>query len=357
MVTIGTLGSHSALEVCEGATAEGLQNIVVAQRGREKPYIYYKKTEDRKLGVVDEILLVEKFSEITEKRCVNYLKRRNTVFVPNRSFAVYVGYHNIEKNFPVPIFGNKFLLRAEERNVEKNQSYLLERARIPKPKTFKPERIDKLVIVKVSEAKRIYERAFFFASDYAEYKAKSSEMIKKGVITKQALDEAVIEEFVVGAHFNFNFFYSPIHERLELLGIDTRRQTNLDGFLRLPADQQLELLKRMRLTTIEIGHIASTLRESFLEKVFTYAERLVETVKREYKHGLIGPFALQGAVSEEGGEEFYCFDVSFRIPGSPGTRFTPYSYYLFREGTSFGKRIAMEIKDAKKQERLREVVT
>ena len=50
---------------------------------------------------------------------------------------------------------------------------------------------------------------------------------------RKAWREATIEEFVVGAPVNFNFFWSPLTGELELLGTDTRRQTNLDGFLRM----------------------------------------------------------------------------------------------------------------------------
>ena len=50
---------------------------------------------------------------------------------------------------------------------------------------------------------------------------------------------------------------------------------------------------------------------------------------------------------EEKGEKFICFDISMRMPGSPGTRFTPYSEYLFRQSISFGRRIALEIKESK----------
>ncbi|MEK7137636.1 MAG: DUF1297 domain-containing protein [Patescibacteria group bacterium] len=45
------------------------------------------------------------------------------------------------------------------------------------------------------------------------------------------------------------------------------------------------------------------------------------------------------------------------MPGSPGTRFTPYSGYLYGEPLSYGERIAMEIQQAVKQGRLEEVVT
>lgn len=110
-------------------------------------------------------------------------------------------------------------------------------------------------------------------------------------------------------------------------------------------------------STIEVGHIACTLRESLLEQVFELGERFVHAVGKEYKHGLIGPFALQGAFVEEGKEEFVCFDVSMRMPGSPGTRFTPYSGYLYRESVSFGRRIAMEVKEAEKTKKMDEITT
>lgn len=359
--TIATLGSHSALDVSEGAKQEGFNTLVVAQRGREKTYLSYYRTRKRKdreteIGVVDEVMLLGNFKEIIAKQ--DFLLKRNSIFVPNRSFAVYVGYDAIENDFKVPVFGNKFLLRAEERDASKNQYDLLRKAGIRTPKTFRrPDDIDRLAIVKVSEAKRTYERAFFLARSPDEYADRSLALIKDKRITEEQLAKAKIEEYVVGAHFNFNFFYSQINEELELLGIDTRRQTNLDGFLRMPADAQLELLKMQQPSTIEVGHIACTLRESLLEQVFEIGEKFVRAVKSEYKGGLIGPFALQGAFVEEGKEEFSCFDVSFRMPGSPGTRFTPYSGYLFRESVSFGRRIAMEVKEAEKEKKIDLITT
>lgn len=359
--TISTLGSHSALDVCEGAKREGFQTLVVAQKGREKTYLGPYRTrlrEDGEVGVVDELLLLNSFGEITKKQNLDFMKQRNAIFVPNRSFAVYVGYDAIEKDFSIPVFGNKFLLRAEERDAKKNQYYLMDKAGMRTPKKFKsPKDIDRLCIVKVSEAKRTYERAFFLARDYGEYVRTSEALVKSGKTTRAQLEKAKIEEYIVGAHFNLNFFYSPVHGELELLGIDTRRQTNLDGYLRMPADVQLELLKVAQPSTIEVGHIACTLRESLLEQVLELGERFVHAVEKEYKDGLVGPFALQGAFVEEGNEEFVCFDVSLRMPGSPGTRFTPYSGYIFRENMSFGRRIAKEIKQAERQKRMAEITT
>ncbi|VVC04370.1 5-formaminoimidazole-4-carboxamide-1-(beta)-D-ribofuranosyl 5'-monophosphate synthetase [Candidatus Bilamarchaeum dharawalense] len=359
--TISTLGSHSALDVSEGAKKEGFRSLVVAQRGREKVYLGPYKTRKRgkkEIGVIDELLLLGKFNEILTPGNREFMKKRNCIFVPNRSFAVYVGYEGIEKEFDIPVFGNKYLLRAEERDVPKNQYYLMEKAGVRTPKQFKsPKDINKLSIVKVSEAKRTYERAFFLARNFEEYTERSEALIKSGKTTREQLQKAKIEEYIVGAQFNLNFFYSPVHEELELLGVDTRRQTNLDGYLRMPADVQLDLLKMQQPSTIEVGHIACTLRESLLEQVYEVGENFVRAVQKEYKNGIIGPFALQGAFVEEEGEKFVCFDVSLRMPGSPGTRFTPYSEYMFRESISFGRRIAMEIKDAQKAKMMDKITT
>ena len=359
--TITTIGSHSALDVCEGAKTEGFNTLVVCQKGRDATYSKYYKTRKRggeEIGVVDEVILLDKFKDMANEENQKIMKEKNSVFIPNRSFAVYVGYDNIENKFSVPILGNKYLLKAEERNVEKDQYYLMEKAGVRFPKVIdSPDKIDTLSIVKVSEAKRSYERAFFLARNPDEYKEKSEALLKEGKITKEGLEKAKIEEYIVGAHFNFNFFYSPLSDELELLGIDTRRQTNLDGFLRLPADQQLELLKHAQPSTIETGHIACTIRESLLQQALEQGQKLVDAAKKEYSPGIIGPFALQGAMEEKDGERFVCFDVSLRIPGSPGTRFTPYPEYLFRKSISFGRRIAMEIKEAEKTNQIVKLTT
>jgi len=239
-------------------------------------------------------------------------------------------------------------VKFEERDIPKNQYYMLEKAGIRFPRIFStPDKIDRLVIVKVSEAIRGYERAFFFASSPEEYEQKSNELIEKGIITKEALKKAVIEEYILGAQTNFNFFYSNVREELELMGTDTRRQTNLDGILRLPANEQLEVLKYVKPKMIETGHITCTTKESILEKAFEIGEKFVEITKKEYPPGIIGPFALQGAVaSYEGKEEIVIFDVSLRIPGSPGTKFTPHTGYLYGKEISYGERIGMEIRES-----------
>src|SRR3989338_8379667 len=357
-ITVGVLGGHSALDVCLGAKNQGLRTAAVCQKGRELTYSkYYKRREGK--GAVDEVILVDKFADIVKPEVQEKLRQMNTIFIHNRYFWVYCNYRDIENKFMIPILGTRDMVRLEERDVPKNQYYLLQKAVIRTPKLFKnPKLIDSLAIVKVAEAARGYERAFFFASSYREFAEKSNDMLDRKIITKNSLAKAVIEEYIVGAHVNFNYFYSPLNGELELMGTDTRRQTNLDGILRLPADVQMEVLKYVKPKLIETGHIAVTTKESILEKIFKIGEQFVATCKKEHPPGIIGPFALQGSVvADEGSEDIIIFDVSFRIPGSPGTMFTPLTGYLYGNPISYGERIAMEIKEAIKKGKLNTICT
>jgi 5-formaminoimidazole-4-carboxamide-1-(beta)-D-ribofuranosyl 5'-monophosphate synthetase len=348
-IRIGVLGSHSALEIASGAKQEGFETVVVCQNGREKTYARYYR------NLFDKFIFLDKFSDITRPEIVKQLTDLNTVFVPNRSFSVYAGYEAIENEFAVPLMGNRAMLRTEERNTPRNQLYLLQKAGIKTPKTFSsPEEIDRLVIVKVPEKKRAIERAFFYASSPEEYRKTSLERIKQGIITAEALKQAIIEEYVIGAKFNANFFWSPLNDEIDLLGFDRRIQTDLDGVLDLPAAEQLEL--KIPTQNIEIGHMGATMRESQLEKVFEAAERFVKAARQEYPPGMIGLFALQGAITKD--LEFYVFDVSPRVPGCPCVEPTsPYMKYKYGVEIGPGKRVAMEIKRAARKHRLADVVT
>jgi len=357
--TITVLGSHSALDVCRGAKDLGFRTLVVCQKGREKTYQKYYASNSG-LGCVDECLVLDKFSDILKHHIQKKLLTRNAIFIPHRSFEVYINdYNAIEKKFKVPIFGNRKLLRYEERNQKPNQYNLLQKAKIKFPKIFKrPSEIDRLVIVKVQQKKVSFERGFFFASTPKQFDDEAKKRIESGLISKVSLDNAVIEEFVVGVGVNFNFFYSPISKRVELIGTDTRRQTNLDGVLRLPAPQQMEALKYLEVTFKEMGHTAVTLPESLLEEVYDIGERFVSVTKKEVKPGVIGPFALQALIRPIFPElEIVVYDVSPRMPGSPGIFVTPYSGYLYGENLSMGKRVVMEIKDAIEQNCLDKVLT
>lgn len=369
-LTIVALGGHSALETCLGAKKQGLRTCVVAKKGREKTYAEFLKYNDKtETGCVDEIILVDEFSDILKPEIQKQLQEMNGLFVHSRYFWVYfsdaksesgTGFTCVEKDFNVPILGTRELLRLEERDQKPNQYDVLESAGIRIPKIYKNfEDIDRLTLTKVANAKRTYERENFYAASPMEWQNKVREKQEKGELDEAGLKKAVIEECILGAQINFNFFYSPLSDRLEMLGTDTRRQTNLDGFLRLPTEEQLQLAQRgVHPSFIETGHIAATVKESLLEKAYEAGTKFVETCKKYNPRGMIGPFALQGAIETDGQkEELVVFDVSFRIPGSPGIAATPYSSYLFGRPVSMGERIAMEVQAARMSGKLGEIVT
>jgi 5-formaminoimidazole-4-carboxamide-1-(beta)-D-ribofuranosyl 5'-monophosphate synthetase len=289
------------------------------------------------------------------------LRRENVVFVANRSFEVYLhqrySYAEIEERMAVPFFGNRRLLRAEERDEAENQYALMERAGIRYPKQLaSPDQIDRLVVVKAPHAKISFERAFFLARSEDEYTATAERLMESGIVTAEGLRGAIIEEFAVGPTVNLNFFWSPILGELELMGTDTRRQTNKDGLVTLPFTQARDLADEpVRME--EAGHIAATLTESMLEKAFAMGEAFVRAAKAVDGVGVIGPFALQCVIVAGPPKDFICYDVSLRIPGSPGTRYTPYTAYRWGRDVSVGERIAMELSWARASSRLADVLT
>jgi 5-formaminoimidazole-4-carboxamide-1-(beta)-D-ribofuranosyl 5'-monophosphate synthetase len=347
-VTVGTIGSHSALEIMDGAKDENLKTICICQKGRELPYRRFKR-------LADEIILLDKFSDILYAENQEKLRRSNTIMVTNRAFTAYLGYDRIEHELRVPIFGNRLLLRAEERTAPRNQYYLLEKAGIHHPKLYgNPSEIDGPAMVKVQEATRKLERAFFLVSSYEDYKKKSIQKVEQGLVAKEDLDTATIEQYVPGTYFNLNFFVSPLTGDTEFLGIERRLQTNMHDIVSLTARQQMEI--DVQIQNIEVGHTPASIRESLLEKVFEMGDRMSAAVKKEYPPGIIGPISLQSIVTVD--LDFVVYDVSLRVPGNPIMATTsPYTKYYFGHTLGVGRRISMEIRDAILQRKLAEIVT
>jgi len=362
-LTLCSIGSHSALDVAAGARAQGLRNLIVTERGRNATYdaYYARRFDGPPRGCVDATLEVAAFADVLDDDVQKRLRGENVVFVANRSFEVYLhqrfSYAEIEERMRVPFFGNRRLLRAEERDEPENQYALMDRAGIRYPRRLpSPDAIDTLVMVKAPHAKVSFERAFFLARDQSEYTQMTQQLLAAGTVTPEGLRGAVIEEFALGPTINLNFFWSPVLGELELMGTDTRRQTNRDGFIGLPFKQARDLADEP-IRMEEAGHIAATLTESMLEKAFDLGERFVKAAKEVDGVGVIGPFALQCVIVSGPPKDFVVYDVSLRIPGSPGTRYTPYTAYRWGRDVSVGERIAMELVWAREQDRLAEVLT
>ncbi len=365
---IGAVASHSALDIFDGAVEEDFRTLAVCQEGREKTYTdYFKSQRDANgqitRGIVDESVCLKKFNEVIRPENQQRLVDDNVLFIPNRSFTSYCGIDDVENKFKVPLVGSRNMLRSEERGLEKDYYWLLEKAGLPFPERIEdPQDIDELVMVKLPHAVKKLERGFFTAGTYEEYQEKSQSLLKQGVITEEALKEARIERYIIGPVFNLDMFYSPIESemnKLELLGVDWRFETSLDGHVRLPAPQQMNLAEHQLTPEYTVcGHNSATLRESLLEEAFRLCEKYVEAAKKYYDPGIIGPFCLQTCVDKD--LNYYIYDVAPRVGGGTNVHMSvghPYGNTLWRKPMSTGRRLAYEVRRAIETDQLDRIIT
>ena len=365
---VGVVGSHSALDVADGAAGEGFRTVVLAQAGREATYArYYRahRAPDGRLvrGCVDDVWTFPAFADLAAPPAQERLRSASVLLVPNRALSSYVPLDRIEGELRVPIVGSRALLRIEERSERENYYTLLGQAGIATPPAVAgPEAIDGLTMVKLPHARRRLERGFFTAATPAEYAAKSAKLLAAGTIAQEDLATARLERYVLGPVFNFNFFFSPLVPRadgLELLGVDERRESSLDGLVRLPAAEQLALGEAGGTPEYTVvGHGTLTVRESILEEVFRLGERFVDAARARYPPGILGPFCLQTCIDPDGRP--WVFDVAARIGGGTNVHLAlghPYGNALWRGPMSSGRRIAVEIRRALELGRLAEIVT
>ena len=361
---IGMIASHSALDTADGAVEEDFRTLAVCKEGREKPYVkYFRASRDRTGrivgGMIDEVMMLKRFSQIIEPENQEIIKNKNVLFVPNRSFTSYCGIDAVEDQFCVPLLGSRNLLRSEERGDKRDYYWILEKAGLPFPEPVEAEDIKELVMVKLPHAVKTLERGFFTASSYEEYCQKAEALLRQNVIDQDGIELARIERYIIGPVFNLDFFYSPISKQIELIGIDWRFETSLDGHCRLPAPQQLSLNdKQINPEYTVCGHNSATLRESLLEKAFELAEKYVAATQEHYSPGIIGPFCLQTCVDKD--LNFYIYDVAPRIGGGTNVHMAvghPYGNALWRTNMSTGRRLAREVRIALEKGCLEKIVT
>jgi 5-formaminoimidazole-4-carboxamide-1-(beta)-D-ribofuranosyl 5'-monophosphate synthetase len=365
---IGMTASHSALDICDGAIEEGFPTVAYCQKGREKTYSDYFRTVRSSggrivRGMVDKAIVLDRFSDVLAPEFQQQMRDRNVIYIPNRSFTSYCSIQAIEDDFRVPMLGSRNMLRMEERTDDRDYYWILERAGLPYPEDIgDPEDIDCLSIVKLHHAEKKLERGFFTCASHAEYVEKSQSLLAQGVIDAESLAGARIERYVIGPVFNLNFFYSPLEEdlpQLELLGVDWRFESSLDGHVRLPAPQQMTLPEHQQIPEMTVvGHNTATIRESLLETAFELGEKFVTASKEHYDPGIIGPFCLQTCIDKD--MNYWIYDVAPRVGGGTNAHLNvghPYGNSLWRKQMSSGRRIALELRHAAEQDRLDEVLT
>ncbi len=324
--SIGTIGSHTALQILHGAKLEGFRTVLITTPERVKLY--------KSFNVADEILVVESFREILDVQ--DKLLEMDTILIPHGSFVEYIGKEGIKK-LEVPIFGSKDVMEWESSR-EMMQKWLSE-AKIKVPKTYKEgDVVDRPIIIKLPGAKG----------------GKGYKIITNGVVPKIP-EGGIAQEYIVGVPMYFHFFYSMVNKELEIMSTDIRYETNADGLGRIPRDVRNAL--DISASYVVVGNIPVVVRESLLPEILDAGERVAKASWKLMKKGLYGPFCLEAVITPK--LDIYYFEISTRIVA--GTNFyvygSPYTWIKYREPMSTGRRIAREIREAIEREMLDDILS
>lgn len=296
------------------------------------------------------MIVVEKFNEILGDSCQQRLSQTNSILVPIGTLIAYMNSEQIE-SLTTPIFGNKWILRWEaDRNLKQQ---LMEESQLNTPKYIKSKNdIEKLCIVKLHGAAG--GRGYFLAWDKKTFEEGARKLVMQNAIKNE--DDLYIQEYAMGVPTYLQFFYSPLTNELELMGVDKRYESDVDGIGRIPAKEQLGV--ELEPSYNVVGNIPLVLRESLLVEAYAMGERFVEAAKRLVSPpAMTGPFCLEGVYDREG--KFIAFEFSARIVAGTNLYLdgSPYSGLIYNEPMSMGRRIARELKIANKNGRLNEIVT
>ena len=99
---IGMTASHSALDICDGAIEEGFPTVAYCKEGRHKTYGNYFKTHRNSSGrvvrgMVDKAIVLDDFNDVMDNDLQAEMRKRNVIYIPNRSFTSYSSISDIEE--------------------------------------------------------------------------------------------------------------------------------------------------------------------------------------------------------------------------------------------------------------------
>jgi len=329
--TVMTLGSHCSLQVLKGAKDEGFNTLLVCE---EKRFDMYKRFK-----FIDNIVSIKNFKEIVNKNFQDELiEKFSPILIPHGTLISTLNMDELE-SIKIPIFGNKWILRWESDRMLKQQ--LMDESKLPSPTQISSKNaIDGLCIVKLHGAAG--GKGYFLVTDKKGFEEQAQKLIKSHIIESE--ENLFIQKYANGVPVYLQYFYSPITNELELLGIDRRYETDIDAIGRIPSKYQIS--SNIEPSYTVVGNIPIVLRESLLPEVYTMGERFVEASRKLVPPGMPGPFCIEGVYDKNA--NFVAFEFSARIVA--GTNLyvsgSPYSDLLFDTPMSMGRRISLEIKRA-----------
>ena len=329
--TVMTLGSHCSLQVLKGAKDEGFKTLLVCE---EKRFDMYKRFK-----FIDNIVSIKNFKEIVNKNFQDELiEKFSPILIPHGTLISTLNMDELE-SIKIPVFGNKWILRWESDRMLKQQ--LMDESKLPSPTQISSKNeINGLCIVKLHGAAG--GKGYFLVTDKKGFEEQAQKLIKSHVIESE--ENLFIQKYANGVPVYLQYFYSPITNELELLGIDRRYETDIDAIGRIPSKYQIT--SNIEPSYTVVGNIPIVLRESLLPEVYSMGERFVEASKKLVPPGMPGPFCIEGVYDNN--TNFIAFEFSARIVAGTNLYISgsPYSDLLFETPMSMGRRISLEIKRA-----------
>ena len=341
-LAIGTLGSHSSLNIFKGAKEEGFRTVCVC---KERDALMYQK-----FPLVDELIIVKDFTELLAEQIQEKLRHLNVLLIPHGSFTAYLSTEELTDSLLVPMFGNRELLHWEADR--KKQEDWLRQAGLRLPATFKtPEEIDRLTIVKLPGAKG--GRGYFLANSPQAFYKKFTEMVARRLLKDEDLDRVHLQEYALGVNVYPSYFSSIMKDDVELLAMDRRYESAVDSIGKIPASQQLDI--DVNPTYTVVGNFPIVARESLLPEILRMGDNVHKKARELAPPGIIGPFCLETVITDD--LKIFTFEISARIVAGTnvGIGTSPYAYLRYGENMYMGRRIAVEIKEAVKKKRLNEI--
>ncbi len=95
------------------------------------------------------------------------------------------------------------------------------------------------------------------------------------------------------------------------MGIDSRYESSIDGLVRMPAKDQLDV--NLDPSYVITGNHPVVMRESLLPQVFEIGDKLVKSASKLVSPGMNGPFCMQTLVNDD--LEVIVFEISARTDG------------------------------------------
>lgn len=328
--SIATICSHSSLQIFHGARIEGIKTIGLVTEDKKELY------ESFPLAKPDEFIVIDDYKNIP----VEELIEKEAIVIPHGSFVEYIG----EKfdNLALPIYGNRKSIMWE-RSREKMFEWM-KAAGIRTPKILKPNEINGPTLVKFPGAKGGH--GYLIVNSEEEFYEKVGEK------------ECMLQEFIIGVRAYPHYFSSPISKigyktkygRLEILGVDKRVESSADEIARA-----VSAGLKPPLSFTVVGNEPMVLRESLLYDYMEIGRKVYEK-SFDLFGGIFGPFCIETIINDD--LEIFAFEISARIVAGTNVYIpnSPYSLFYYKESMNMGRRIARELKTAKKLGRLSEII-